>query len=349
MKVAVITGSRADYGLLQWVIEGAQREFDTRLLVTGPHIPDKTYSEIRFPHTFASGGDGVANRLHEFEPDIVLILGDRKEIFLAAQEAFFLGIPIAHLSGGEVTEGSMDDTMRHCITKMATYHFVSAEPYRQRVIQLGEDPARVWTVGSTSLDSVRRLEFLSRAELCNLLGGLDMDRNILLATWHPCKEPVEPFLDALANFQECSIILTGANADEGGEALNRLYRAWTYSRQNARFVLSLGQLRYLSTMNFCSVVIGNSSSGIIEAPMLGKPTVNIGTRQDGRLRASSICDVEANRHAIRLGIALSLKFDEKVVSPYGNGHASERIIEILQTLKPERGALKKFHDLPCQP
>ncbi len=381
-RICVATGSRAEYGLLRNVMHLLRDEsrVDLSLLVTGMHLVPEfgmTVDEIvadgflvseRVESQLASdtpsgmvksmglGVIGCTDSLVRLAPDVLVLLGDRYEIFAVAMAASFLGIPVAHISGGEVTEGAVDDWVRHAITKASWWHFVAAEPYRRRVIQLGESPERVFCVGDPGLDSVDRLVRLDRKTLEGHL-GLKFAPRIFLVTYHPAtlgdSDPETAFaalLEALDHFNDATVILTRPNADAGGRALALMADAWAERNAGrARSVVSLGQERYLSLMRHADAVIGNSSSGIVEAPALKVPTVNIGSRQDGRLRATSIIDCSETHEAIVAAIeaVLCQSFRDCLpgtVSVYGDLGASERIAEHLLTLPLPDRLRKIFHD-----
>jgi UDP-N-acetylglucosamine 2-epimerase (non-hydrolysing)/GDP/UDP-N,N'-diacetylbacillosamine 2-epimerase (hydrolysing) len=384
-KICVVTGTRADYGLLRWIIEGIRQApgLELQLIATGMHLSPEfglTYREIEndgfridakvemllssdtwtgLTKAVGLGIVGLTDALGSLEPDIVVVLGDRFEILAAAEAALFSGVCIAHISGGEVTEGALDDTIRHCITKMARYHFVAAEPYRQRVIQLGEQPDAVFNVGDPGLDNIERLPMLSR-DVLGATTGLDTTRNFLLVTYHPTTtgdadpaEGMRALLDALDEFPALSVLITKSNADAGGRVLNTMVD--TYAADNVKRVVastSLGRLNYLSAMRHCSAVVGNSSSGIVEAPAMGVPTVNVGSRQQGRLKAGSVIDCAPDRAAVVAAIkkALSAEFKQiaaKAVSLYGNCDASTRIVKKLGEVDIERRHPKRFYDWPA--
>ena len=384
-KICVVTGTRADYGLLRRILEGVRQSagLELQLIATGTHLSPEfglTYREIEtdgfridakiemllssdtwtgLTKAVGLGIVGFTDALGCLEPDIVVVLGDRFEILAATQAALFSGVCIAHISGGEVTEGALDDTIRHCITKMARYHFVAAEVYRQRVIQLGEQPDCVFNVGDPGLDDIERLPLLSR-EVLGATIGLDAKRKFLLVTYHPTTtgdaDPAEgtrALLDALDEFPACSVLITKSNADAGGRVINTMVD--TYAAANPERVVastSLGRLNYLSAMKHCSAVVGNSSSGIVEAPAMGVPTVNIGSRQQGRLKASSVIDCARDRASLVAAInqALSADFRQiaaKTVSLYGNCDASTRIVKKLGEVDIERRHAKRFYDRPA--
>lgn len=306
----------------------------------------------------ARGVSGLTRAFARLKPDVVVLLGDRYEILAAAEAALFLGIPVAHLHGGEATEGANDEAMRHAVTKMAHLHFAAAEPYRRRIIQLGEQPSRVFNVGAVGLESVARLELLSRTELESAL-GLPLVRPLLAVTYHPATlsdtsplESVRRLFAALERFPEATVVFTYANADAYGQSINRAIDAFVRRRPaRAKAFASLGQLRYLSLLKHCDAVVGNSSSGVIEAPTLRAATVNIGERQGGRLRAPSVIDCADTPAAIAAALRKALdpawrRRALRGLSPYrAPGSPSRRIAAVLR--KADLGALrvKRFHDL----
>jgi UDP-N-acetylglucosamine 2-epimerase (non-hydrolysing)/GDP/UDP-N,N'-diacetylbacillosamine 2-epimerase (hydrolysing) len=382
-KLAVITGSRAEYGLLYWLLQEIQAdsELELQLVVTGMHLSPEfglTYRSIEQDgfHIAAkvemllssdtpigiakSMGLGVisfADTLANLKPDIVVVLGDRYEIFAAVQAAMALNIPVTHLHGGETTEGAMDEAIRHSITKMSHLHFVAADAYRQRVIQLGESPERVFNVGGVALDNLKRLNLLNREQFETALDFKLAPLNFLV-TYHPvtlsqtsAKASAQALLDALDAFPEANIIFTKANADAGGRIINQLLDEYaTAQPERVYLTTSLGQLKYLSAIRLVDVVIGNSSSGLIEVPALHKPTVNIGERQQGRLKAASVIDCSEESSAIKQAInyALSAEFQTQlpnVVSLYGQAGASLKIKEVLKNYNLHDILMKKFYDL----
>lgn len=383
-KVCVVTGTRAEYGLLRWVLQGINDSphLELQLVATGMHLSPEfglTYREIEAdgfhitrrvdmllsgdtPAATAKstglGTIGLAGVFEDFRPDVVLLLGDRFEILAAASAALLSGIPIGHLHGGETTEGAYDESIRHAVTKMSHLHFVAAEPYRRRVIQLGEDPSRVFLVGGLGLDNLRRLQLLERTALEAALDFPLGPRN-LLVTFHPATlERESPgtqmaeVLSALENLPDFHIIFTMPNADAGGRGIMEMIRDFVAKHPGcARAFSSLGTLRYLSCLRHCDVVLGNSSSGVIEAPSLGKPTVNIGDRQRGRLRADSVIDCPPRREAIAQALrrASSPEFiaaAATVKNPYDAGDASESVVRILEQTDLRSLSTKQFFDLP---
>jgi UDP-N-acetylglucosamine 2-epimerase (non-hydrolysing)/GDP/UDP-N,N'-diacetylbacillosamine 2-epimerase (hydrolysing) len=383
-KIAVVTGSRAEYGLLYWLLKALQADPDIelQLIVTGMHLSPEfglTFRQIEqdgfsidakvemllssdtpvgVAKSIGLGVIGFADALARLQPDVLVVLGDRFEILAAAQAALALNIPLAHLHGGETTEGAIDEAIRHSISKMAHLHFVAAEDYRRRVIQLGEQPERVFTVGGLGLDNILKLPLLAREELEAAL-DFKLGPVNFLVTYHPVtlgqdstEQAVSALLDALDTFPQARLIITKANADAGGRIVNRMLEEYA-ARQPQRIYLStsLGQLKYLSAMRLVDVVIGNSSSGLIEAPALRKPTVNLGERQRGRLRAGSVIDCAETREAIAAAIrqALSPEFQHTAAtcaSPYGTGGAGGRIVEVLKSVSLDGILRKTFYDLP---
>ena len=379
-KVCVITGTRAEYGLLRWVIEGIRdsAQLHLQLVVTGMHLSpefgmtanaieedgftiDRRVEMLLSSNTSAGvtksmgvGMMGFADVFSDLDPDLILVLGDRYEIFAAAAAATIARIPIAHLHGGESTEGAFDDAFRHSITKMSHLHFVAACEYRDRVIQLGEDPDRVFLVGGLGIDSIRKLDLLSRGDLGSDLGFRFREKN-LLVTFHPVtlernasERQMDQLLAALSVLKDVGLIFTMPNADPEGRALFGRIEQFCADNENAMAYTSLGQRRFLSCMKHVDGVVGNSSSGLIEAPALKTGTVNIGDRQRGRLRAQSVIDCEPVESAIR--IALDRLFSDDfqftlndVVNPYGHGGASAKVVQQLEIINLDSILKKHFY------
>jgi UDP-hydrolysing UDP-N-acetyl-D-glucosamine 2-epimerase len=382
-KVAVVTGARSEYGLLFWLLKEFQQnpDIELQLIVTGAHLKkelgftvqtiegdgflvdakieilDTEDSPLGISKSMGRAVSGIAEALTRLDPDIFFLLGDRYEILAAAQAALIARIPIAHIHGGELTEGAVDDSIRHAITKMANLHFVSAEPYRRRIIQLGEQPEFVFTVGAPSLDHLQHLKLLKRGELERKL-GFSLGECSFLATYHsatlsgrPQDEAVKEWLNALDSFSYAQIIMTYPGADtQWGEIVDLIE---TYAKvQSGRVLLakSLGQLKYLSAMSCVDVVVGNSSSGLIEAPSFKTPTVNIGDRQKGRLRCDSVIDCEENAGSIRQAIQKALSEDFKnslidMTNLYGDGNTAKKIVAQLQKVDFDRLRQKRFFDI----
>lgn len=380
-KIAVVTGSRAEYGLLYWILRDLQDHsaVELQLIVTGMHLAPEfglTVREIEqdglpiaarvemllsgdtpgsTAKSVALGLMGMSDALERLAPDVMLVLGDRFEIMAAAQAAMIHNTPIAHIAGGDTTEGAFDEAIRHAITKMAHLHLVTTESSAARVRQMGEDPQRVHVVGSPGLDHLRRRALLDRDALTESLGAPLGNRN-LLVTFHPVTlEPGEgqrqqqELLAALSRLDADTVCwFTLPNADTGGRALAADLQAWASGRSNVRVHASLGQLRYLSLMSMVDAVVGNSSSGLYEAPTFKVPTIDIGDRQRGRLAAASVlhCEPRADCIAAALDRAWSLDCSE-AVNPYGDGHAAGRIINALLDLPLGESLLKKqFHLIP---
>lgn len=382
MKLCIVTGSRADYGLLYWLMRDIQADPDCQLqvAVTGMHLApefghtwrvleqdgfdiDARVETVLSSDTPAGvaksmglGLIGFADAFARLAPDWVVLLGDRYEIHAAAQAAYVARIPIAHIAGGDVTAGAFDEAFRHGITKMAHLHFVTHQDAARRVRQLGEAESAIFDVGSPGIDTIRRMQLLGREELEASLGIRLAVRN-LLVTFHPVtlsNQPAEAQLDellaALRTFiaeGDTHVILTRPNADSGSRAI--LQRLDTFAAESGAVSVftSLGQARYLSLMALADVVIGNSSSGLYEAPALKKPTVNIGERQLGRPAASSVVHCPTSAEAIVAAIRAALALDcSEVVNPYGDGHAAERILARLKAA-PRRGEImmKRFRDI----
>lgn len=380
-KIVVLTGTRAEYGLLYWTMRELQKaDVDLSLIVTGAHLSadhGMTVKQIEadgFPITarvdmklasdmpldiaksMGVAVSGIAQALSEIKPDIAVILGDRYEMLAAASAASMLKIPIAHIQGGEVTEGAMDESIRHAITKLSYWHFATTEPYRQRIVQLGEDPARVFMVGAPGVDNIALLPLLSKEALTKEL-GIPLASPVILFTYHPetlsvvpAEKQIDTVIAALGEMNDCTIIITGANADSGGRTINQKLQAFAVSRTGVVFRMSFGSLLYLSAMKACDVVVGNSSSGVIEAPVMGKAVVNIGNRQAGRIRTPSVIDVGCASGTIVAGIkkALSREFQAglKPSGTFGKpGEVGRQIAKKLVELKVPASLGKSFHDL----
>ena len=381
-KVCVITGSRAEYGLLRPLMEKVRddQELVLQVIVTGSHLSAEfgsTLSEIvkdNFEITASVGilngddsslgiaramGKGlgeIANSLVDLDPDLVVVLGDRYEIFSAVAAALVLGIPVAHLHGGEVTVGAFDDALRHSITKMSHLHFVAALEYKDRVIQLGENPENVFLVGGLGVDVIKKTKLLEKRMLEQML-AINFEEKSLLITFHPVtldeissEFQLRELLSVLSELDNTTLIFTMPNADTGGRALIRILEEYCDKNSNAYLFSSLGQLMYLSCVALVDGVLGNSSSGISEVPSFKKPTINIGDRQKGRLLALSIINCEPNRESIRSALVemYSSEFQFKLaeaVNPYGEGGATERILSVIREVDLEGISKKVFWDL----
>ena len=302
---------------------------------------------------------GIATALETLKPEIVVLLGDRYEILAAAAAALFLRIPVAHIHGGEMTTGALDDSMRHAITKMAHLHFTAANDYSRRVIQLGEDPARVFTVGAIGLDDLDALTTFNPDALSEIT-KIAINDPLFLITYHPATlgetetvAAIDSLIAALEDFPEATKVFTGVNADPGNQVIAARIQDFAKSQPDrTAYVNSLGRACYLSAMRGAATVIGNSSSGIIEAPAVGTPTVNIGDRQKGRLRVASVIDCNEGSESIRNAIRKSLspefcKCLSGMTLAYGSGGANERIAEVLRTVDLSGLVQKRFHDIPA--
>jgi len=382
-KICIITGTRADYGLLYWLMKEIQGDPDLelQLVATGMHLSPEfglTYriieqdgfeiaarvemllssdTAVSITKSIGLGVIGFADALDLLRPDILVVLGDRFEIFAAAQAAMISKIPIAHIHGGEKTEGAFDEFMRHAITKMAQIHFTATEQYRRRVIQMGEMPERVLNYGAPGLDNIKKLKLLTKTSFEKKI-NFKLGEISFLITYHPATlsdaKPAESFnelLKAIDCLPEARIIFTKGNADTDGRIINQMIDA--YAQKNASRVkafTSMGQLLYLSAMKNVDLVIGNSSSGLLEAPYLKKPVVNLGDRQKGRLRAASIIDCREQERAIVSAIkkGLSPEFQSQMKnfsSPYGLLGASARIKKYLKKVSLQNILVKQFYDI----
>lgn len=381
-KICIITGTRAEFGLLRWLMQEIQTEpsLELQVIATGMHLSPEfglTYLEVEqagfaidakvemlvsadtataVTKSMGLGLIGFSDAYSRLSPDLIVVLGDRFEILAAASAALIAGIPIAHLHGGEITEGAFDEAIRHSITKMSHLHFVAAEDYRRRVIQLGEHPDRVFLVGGLGIDAIKRVTLLDRAALETSL-DFKLGQKNLLITFHPVtldgassQRQMSELLAALEELTDTNLIFTMPNADTGGRELAKMLDAFVASHGNARVYASLGQLRYLSCMRYVDGVVGNSSSGIAEAPSLGVATINIGDRQKGRLLASSVINCQPTVDSIRK--ALNKIFDpvfrstlDQTINPYGSGGASKRIVEVLRTHSIDNLLKKSFYDI----
>ena len=381
MRICVVTGTRAEYGLLQPVMAALRDapDFDLSVVATGMHLSPEfglTYREIEgdgfhidsrieillssdsgagVAKSMALGTAGFADAFSALAPDLVMVLGDRFEILAAAQTALVMRLPIAHFSGGDVTEGAFDDAMRHAITKMASLHFVASAEAGRRVRQLGEAVDRVHVVGDPGLDALRDMVLMPREALEADLGFRFRDRNLLI-TFHPVtldkvpsREQFAALLAALDRRADTGLIFTHPNADPEGRALMADLKSFVADRANAVAFDSLGHHRYLSAVREVDAVVGNSSSGLLEAPSLETPAVNIGARQGGRLRASSVLDCAPAADAIDAAITAALQMDCRgVENPYGDGRTAPRVLDVLRGIEdPAALCRKKFVDLPA--
>lgn len=382
--ISILTATRAEYGLLKPLIEKLNRidEYDIRLVVTGMHLSPEyglTYQDIerdgfvidkKIDILLSSGTSvgvskamgialmGFSEYFDTLKPDLLIVLGDRYETLAVCIAAMNARIPIAHLHGGEATEGLIDEAIRHSITKLSHLHFTSTEAYRNRVIQMGEHPDRVFNVGAIGIEVIKNLSYMSWTELKASL-GFELDERFALFTFHPVtlenstqEEQLLNVLQALDEFDGLQLIITGSNADMGGNIINKMLEDYVSKRRDKCIAFkSLGQLRYLSALKYCSFVIGNSSSGIIEAPSFHKPTINIGDRQKGRIQAESVIQCEPVKAEIVASIkrALSPEFTERIITvrnPYGDGIVTDKILRVLHEFFQNNITIKKkFYNL----
>lgn len=380
-RILLLTTSRADYGFLCPLLDllQADREIDVKLAVCGTHLSREfgaTIEEIeadrrpvaaRFDTVLSEGEStaysialatrGFADAIGEVRPDLVFLPGDRYELLGAASAALVARVPVAHYGGGQCTEGAWDDVVRNAVTKMAHVHFTATETYRRRLLQMGENGAHVFVSGSLGLDNILSVEPWSRERLEKDL-GFDFGAHSVLVTFHPATLDVDPpehqleqLFQALDDFPSLKLLFTQPNVDEGGWKLTRRIREFVEARPGRSILVpSLGRVRYISALKIVDAVVGNSSSGIIEAPSAGIPTVNIGDRQQGRIRAGSVLDCPPDRQAIAgaLGRAFDPGFRAaaaRVKNPYGDGHAAQRIHEVLRDIPLDNLLRKRFFEI----
>jgi len=383
-KICVVTGTRAEFGLLRRLMEAISThpELKLQVIATGMHLSPEfgsTYEEIEdsgfgidakvemllssdtntgITKSMGLGVIGFADAYELLAPDMLVVLGDRFEIFAATSAAMTSNIPVAHLHGGEITEGAFDEAIRHSITKMSHLHFVATNEYRMRVIQLGEHPNRVFNVGGMSIDAIKHIKLLSREELEQSL-GISFGEKSLLVTFHPVTlegaassvAQMRELLVALESLENTTLIFTMPNADTSGRELSILVRQFVKKHPYAKVYTSLGQLRYLSCLSQVNGVVGNSSSGILEAPSFKIGTVNIGDRQKGRLKADSVIDSKPKSGPIVAALKklYSTNFQTNlstVTNPYDNGGSAETIVKLLAEYPLENICKKQFYNLP---
>lgn len=382
-KISILTATRAEYGLLKPIIKKLKEvtNFDVRLVVTGAHLSPEfglTYKEIEqdgiqidekieillsadtpssITKSMGLAMISFADYFSKLNPDLLIVLGDRYETLAVCCAAMNQRIPIAHLYGGETTEGAVDESIRHAITKLSYLHFTSTEEYRRRVIQLGEQPDRVFCVGAIGIENILNEKLMSKSEL-EISIDFKLDKSYAVITFHPVTlednnsaEQFKNLLDACKNHKDMKFIFSKANADANGRVINQLLDRFVIENNNAVAFTSLGMVRYLSALKYCSMVIGNSSSGLVEAPSFGVPTINIGNRQKGRLQSDSVISCEPKSQEINeaINIALSEEFKKKAIScinPYGHGNTSPKIIETIKDflLNDKIDLKKKFYD-----
>lgn len=383
-KVCVVTGTRAEYGLLKPLIKkiDCDKDLKLQLVVTGMHLSPEfglTYQEIEqdgfaiternemllssdtpngITKSVGLGTIGFADIFTRIEPDMVIILGDRYEAFAAATAAMVHRIPITHIHGGELTEGIIDEAIRHAITKMSMLHFTTTKEYQNRVVQLGEHPDRVFCVGSLGVENIKTQTLMSKKELESSI-QINLDKPYIMVTFHPvtlennmAKEQFEYLLEALDSLQNYLILFTKANADTDGRIINQEIDAYVNKNKSRVFaVASLGMIRYLSALQYCDMVVGNSSSGIIEAPSFHIPTVNIGNRQKGRVRGKSVVDCECTPNEIIKAIHLAQRMHKANAlqnedNPYEGKNTSEAILDVIKkSLETGIDIKKSFYDI----
>lgn len=382
-KVCIVTGTRAEYGLFYWVMKAIENDphLELQLIVTGMHLSPEfglTYKEIEqdgfiinkkvemilsadTPGSIAKstglGMIGCADALSELQPDILLVLGDRFEIFASVFSAVLSRIPIAHIHGGETTQGAFDEAIRHSITKMAYLHFVATEEYRKRVIQLGEDPDRVFLIGGMGADTIAKTDLLGKEDLEKKIGFKFGPRN-LMVTFHPvtlekstASKQFNELLKALTTLKNTHFIFTFPNADTDGRIISELINSFAKKNPGKSVAFaSLGRINYLSSLQFVDAVVGNSSSGLTEAPTMKIGTINIGDRQKGRVKADSVIDCGPQMDSI-INAFHKLYFDsfqealKTVKNPYEKVSSSDNIVNVLRTYQLPEEPKKAFYDL----
>lgn len=381
-KICVVTGSRAEYGLLYWLMKGINKdpELELQIIATGMHLSSEyanTYQQIEYDgfvidkkvdielssdselgisKSMGLGIIGCSNAFNDLKPDLCIVLGDRFEIFSAVSAAMIAKIPIAHIHGGEATEGLIDESIRHSITKMSHIHFVATDEYKNRVIQLGEQPDRVFNVGGLGIDNINKLKLLSRKAFEQAINFSLGEKNILV-TFHPVtleKSTAEiqfkELLRALDELLDTKIIFTKSNSDTDGRVINIMIDDYVTDHDNTISFTSMGQLNYLSALQYMDAVLGNSSSGLIEAPSFKIGTINIGDRQKGRIKAESVISCSSEKDDISKSLIklYSPEFQnliKNIKNPYGTGGASKKIINIIKDFNLIGILKKSFYDL----
>jgi GDP/UDP-N,N'-diacetylbacillosamine 2-epimerase (hydrolysing) len=381
-KICVVTGTRAEYGLLYWLIKEIEsdKELELQIIATGMHLSPEfglTYKEIEKEFKIdkkiemllsSDTSIGISKSMglaqisfsesyEELKPDIVVVLGDRYEIFSAVSAAMIARIPIAHLHGGETTEGAFDEPIRHSITKMSHLHFTATQEYKNRVIQLGEHPNRVFNVGGMGIENIKRLKLLTKDEFEKSI-DFKLNKKNILVTFHPvtlenstAQKQFQELLDAIDELEDTNIIFTKANSDTNGRIINQMIDEYVaFNSHKSVGFTSLGQLRYLSALQFVDAMVGNSSSGLAEAPSFKIGTINIGDRQKGRIKANSVIDCLPNKESIKKAfeVLYSKEFNESLkitANPYGDGRASQKIIEEIKKANLADILKKSFFDV----
>lgn len=381
-SVGVVTATRAEYGLLKNTIQKIMEDKDLELLlfVTGAHLSEKyghtvkeiyedgypiaeeipilaeNSDELSITRAMGEASYRFGEIFNKYKIDMLVVLGDRYELLPICSCALIYGIPIAHISGGEVTEGAIDDSVRHAITKMSYLHFPGCEEYRKRIIQMGEEPERVFNYGDVGVENIRNTQFLTKKELEDDL-DICLDKPYACVTFHPvtmekgeARTQIRELLAALSFCKDMKFVITKANADAEGQYINEEIDYFVDQNKHCYAFFSVGIRRYLSLLKKCEMVIGNSSSGIVEAPCFGIPTINIGDRQKGRLKAESIIDCEPNQREIINAIEKAKSSDFRTIAsnaknPYGDGNTSEMIVkEIKEFFEKQNERIKHFYD-----
>jgi len=379
-KICVVTGTRAEYGLLYWLMKEIEsdKELQLQLIVTGMHLSPEfglTYQEIEKDFKIdkkiemllsSDTSVGISKSMglaqisfsesyEDLQPDLLVVLGDRYEIFSAVSAAMIARIPVAHLHGGEATEGSIDEPIRHSITKMSQLHFTATEEYKNRVIQLGEHPDRVFNVGGLGIDNIKKLQLLSKNDFEKLI-NFNLNKNNILVTFHPvtleestAKEQFQELLYSIDELKDTNVIFTKANSDTDGRIINNMIDNYVFTHDNTISFKSMGQLKYLSALQFMDAIVGNSSSGLLEAPSFKITTVDIGDRQRGRVKADSVICCMPNKKSIDNALRKIYSKDFKnilknVKNPYGDGGASQKIKETIKNISLNGILKKSFYD-----
>jgi GDP/UDP-N,N'-diacetylbacillosamine 2-epimerase (hydrolysing) len=381
-KICVITGTRAEYGLLYWLMKeiDADKDLDLQIVVTGMHLSPEfgnTYqqiekdgfiinkkvdislvsdSEVGISKSMGIGIIGFADAFHDLGPDLIVVLGDRFEIFSAVSAAMIAKIPVAHLHGGEATEGLIDEPIRHSITKMSHLHFTAAKEYKNRVIQLGEQPKRVFNVGGLGIDNINELKLLSR-EYFEKAINFGLGKKNIIVTFHPvtlenstAEIQFKELLDSIDELKNTKIIFTKANSDTDGRIINSMIDDYVAKHNNTIAFTSMGQLNYLSALQFVDAVVGNSSSGLLEVPSFKIGTIDIGDRQKGRIKTDSIISCKPTKESIDSAFERLYSKDfqhivNNVENPYGKGGASHEITRIIKGVNLDNIVKKSFYDL----
>jgi len=381
-KICVVTGTRAEYGLLYWLMKeiDADTALDLQIIATGMHLFEEfgnTYQQIEkdgfsidkkvdisllsdsklaISKSMGIGITECSKAFADLRPDLLVVLGDRFEIFSAVSAAMIAKIPVAHLHGGEATEGAFDEYIRHSITKMSHLHFAATDEYRNRIIQLGECPSRVFNVGGLGIDNINKLQLLSKSDFVNII-NFELGQKNILVTFHPVTlenstsgTQFQALLDSISELKNTKIIFTKANSDTDGRIINSMIDNYVAKHNNTIAFASMGQLNYLSALQFMNAIVGNSSSGLLEAPSFKIATIDIGERQKGRIKADSVISCSPTQESISSAFYKSYSEDfqnivDNTKNPYGSGGASKIVVDIIKGFDLN-GILKKtFYDL----